>query len=314
MASVIQLLWLPSLLHDFNDQRDQSRRLAELVKRGQATKADQEMQPNQPIDLLLGRADSLSQRHQKPVLPPDISHSRDGGSVILNSDKFIGLSRQEARQKDSPVVPIGSLLNRDSLGILRPIMRDQFSPAELLGGPLTLASLDEAPMPVLARSERQRWLASGDPLAPLNSEWREPMRRAIRQLAASGQPKAALPVVQHSKTVFVPSTRIRKSEQVPVAIHADGTVQVLRRPAAAGALRDIEDWSQRQTLPEPGKVVATVIHLDPLPAQIQRSAAASTPTVFQNRSQQQTSTDPEQVVNLNSTEHPPTNEASSSSQ
>ena len=269
-ASLVQLVWVPALLIDAFDQQRQANRLAESASNLKPTKAAWGQQAKDPMALLLQNDDVLAlQPSRAQTAPP--ADARTG--------------RQEL--PTGPVHALGvsggsgvAALPRDALGILRPLLPGGFTPAELLGGPLTLASLREVPMPALARAERARWQASGDPLAPLGSEWREPMRQAMRQLGEAGQKPSAQPQVQQAQMVHVPSVRIRSSEQVPVAIHADGTVQVLRRPAAKEALRDIEDWSQRQALPEPGKVMAAVVSLEPLPPPIAPGAATPAPAAL----------------------------------
>jgi hypothetical protein len=90
------------------------------------------------------------------------------------------------------------------------------------------------------------------------------MRQAL-ELEGKGS-KPAGKQVQSATLVHVPSRHLQASEQIPVALHADGTTEVLRPPTNPAALKDIEDWSSRQQLPEPGKVTAAVVNLDPLPA------------------------------------------------
>jgi len=276
-ASLIQLLWLPALLVDAIDQHNQARRLAEPVQPVQPTKLSWGERARDPMEVLLHTDDLLGLKPHRSALQTESGPTLATGAVMLKTDSVAGSSTQRSQEMTNPGTPVANSLDGDTLGILRPLLPGGFTPAELLGGPLSLASLQEAPMPALARSERARWQASGDPLAPLSPEWREPMRQAMRQLGAAGPAPATRPVVQQSQMVHVPSLRIRSSEQVPVAIHADGTVQVLRRPAASAALKDIEDWSRRQRLPEPGKVVAAVVSLEPLPAPIERSSTAALP-------------------------------------
>ncbi|MCT0229514.1 hypothetical protein KQ306_01375 [Synechococcus sp. CS-1324] len=259
-ASLIQLVWLPALLISAIDQRHQARRLAESAPGSKSTAPAWKNRWKDPIDQLFSNQDLPGLQPQRSTPQPATAFSLANGVVVLNGGKRH--SRADQPEQTGVAIELG----RDALGILRPLPPAGFTAAELLGGPLTLASLQEAPMPSLARSERVRWLSSGDPLAPLNAEWREPMRQAMRQLESPDQPPATQPLIQQARMVHVPSRRLRSSEQVPVAIHADGTVQVLRRPAAPEALRDIEEWSQRQSLPDAGKVVAAVVSLEPLPS------------------------------------------------
>jgi hypothetical protein len=265
-ASLIQLVWLPVLLVDAIDQRKQANRLAEPSTPDKASQPVWAARSSDPMELLLRNDDLLGLEPQRPALHSPLAPTLANRAVAATTGSVVGLLHQPAESVRSLVSSGAHSPPPDGLGILRPLLPGGFTPAEQLGGTLTLASLKEAPMPALARSERARWQASGDPLAPLSSEWREPMRQAMRQLGAPGKVPSPKPLVQQAQMVYVPSVRIRSSEQVPVAIHADGTVQVLRPPAAKEALQDIEDWSQRQALPESGKVVAAVVSLEPLPA------------------------------------------------
>ena len=273
-ASLIQLVWLPVLLVDVIDQRNQANRLAEPAHPAKSTQPAWAGGTRDPMELLLRNDDLLGLEPQRPApLSPTLANR----AVAASAASAAGSLPQTGQPLRSPVSSGADSPPRDGLGILRTLLPVGFTPAELLGGTLTLASLKEAPMPALARSERARWQASGDPLAPLSSEWREPMRQAMRQLAPAGKGPSPQPLVQLAQMVHVPSVRIRSSEQVPVAIHADGTVQVLRRPAAKEALKDIEDWSQRQALPEAGKVVAAVVNLEPLPAATEAPGLSAPP-------------------------------------
>jgi hypothetical protein len=277
-ASLIQLVWLPVLLVDAIDQRNQASRLAEPADPAKPAQPAWAGRSRDPMELLLRNDDLLGLEPQHPAPQAPLAPTLANRTVAARAGKVSGSLPQPGQPGRSLVSSGADSQLRDELGVLRPLLPGGFTAAELLGGPLTLASLKEAPMPALARSERARWQASGDPLAPLSSEWREPMRQAMRQLATPGKDPSPQALVQQAQMVHVPSVRIRSSEQVPVAIHADGTVQVLRRPAAKEALRDIEDWSQRQALPEPGKVVAAVVSLEPLPT---AQAPASSPAPAQ---------------------------------
>lgn len=162
---------------------------------------------------------------------------------------------------------------RDPLGILRPGAPIGFSKADLLGGPLTLASSREAAMPVLARAERARWARSGDPLAPLPAQWRTPMRQAVKQLAPASSDK---PAELSAQVVHIPSTRVRLVEQVPVAIRDDGTATVLRAPKDNAAIKEIEGWAARQPVPNQGAVATALVTIHPMP---QAQAAQPSPQV-----------------------------------
>lgn len=136
-----------------------------------------------------------------------------------------------------------------------------FNRSELLGGTLSLADLQRPAMPSLALAERARWSGSSDPLAPLPADWREPIRKAIQALpspASRGQ-------ITGARVVHIPSSRVRRSTPVPLAVQGDGSVDILTRPEDPAVVDEIRHWSRRQS-PSPGTgVTAAIIHLEPIP-------------------------------------------------
>jgi hypothetical protein len=155
-----------------------------------------------------------------------------------------------------------------------------YSRSELLGGVLTLRDLTEPLMPPIARAERAQWSRSGDPLAPLPQIWREPMRRALNSLIndvgsagvkTADRPKENL-LIDSARFVHVPSAKIRRASEVPLALQADGTVDILNQPDDPAVIDEINRWSVRQTLPAKGKISPAVVHLHPMePLTIGRS-------------------------------------------
>lgn len=156
-----------------------------------------------------------------------------------------------------------------------------YSRSELLGGVLTLRDLVEPLMPPIARAERAQWSRSGDPLAPLPQMWREPMRRALNSLVNDGgesseakiadRPKGNL-LIDSARFVHVPSSKIRRASQVPLALQADGTVDIFNQPDDPAVIDEINRWSVRQKLPAKGKISPAVVHLHPMePLTIGRS-------------------------------------------
>jgi hypothetical protein len=150
---------------------------------------------------------------------------------------------------------------REQIGVPRPGVSIGFSKADLLGGPLTLASSREVVMPVLARAQRAHWASSGDPLAPLPAEWRTPMRQAVNQLVSTSKQKLTELTAQ---VVHLPSTRVTLIEQVPVVIHHDGTATLLRAPHSRAAIKDIEDWAAQQPVPNQGALSIALVTIHPL--------------------------------------------------
>ena len=157
------------------------------------------------------------------------------------------------------VPPLGTA----GLGHPQTLLERNFSQAEQLGGVLTIEDLGTPAMPLVARAERARWARSGDPMAPLPRNLREPMRQAIRTLPAPTTTKTAK--LQQARVIYVPSTRVSKPTQVPLAVQADGTVDVLTRPDDPAVIEDIREWSSRQQAPSAGTVTPAVIHLEPIP-------------------------------------------------
>ena len=160
--------------------------------------------------------------------------------------------------------PSRSLLSagRSSLALVSgvdrtsPVLR-QFSASELLGGPLTLQQPSQEPMSPLARAEQARLAQTGDPLAPVPSRWREPMRRELRGLGAAR--------LSQARVVPVPSERITRTVVLPLAMQADGSIDALVAKDSAVSDRDLSDWASRQATPAQGSIQPVVLHLHPLP-------------------------------------------------
>ena len=102
-------------------------------------------------------------------------------------------------------------------------------------------------------------------MAPLPKSLREPMRQAIRTLPAPTSTKTAK--LQQGRVIYVPSTRVSKPTQVPLAVQADGTVDVLSQPDDPAVIEDIKEWSSRQPAQAPGTVTPTIVNLQPIPAE-----------------------------------------------
>ena len=160
----------------------------------------------------------------------------------------------------------GPSLGTTGLGSARPLLQRNFSNSELLGGVLTIQDLGSPAMPPVARAERARWASSGDPMAPLPQTLREPMRQAIRTLPTPTPTKTAK--LQQGRVIYVPSTRVSKPTQVPLAVQADGTVDVLNQPNDPAVIEDIKEWSSRQPTQAAGSVTPTVVNLHPIPAEV----------------------------------------------
>lgn len=88
------------------------------------------------------------------------------------------------------------------------------------------------------------------------------MRRALYGLAAS---KGVPTSVMAARVVHVPSLRVRQSTPVPLAVQADGSVDILTKPDNPAVVDEIRQWSSRQTTSSQPGVTAAVVHLEPLP-------------------------------------------------
>jgi hypothetical protein len=143
------------------------------------------------------------------------------------------------------------------------LLQRSFTPAELLGGVLTLGDLQTEPIPAVALSERARLARSSDPLAPLPQAWREPMRRALNaiNIPSPQQPPAQL---EAARVVHVPSMKVSRSIAVPLALQSDGSVDLLSKPEDPAVLEAIRGWSGRQDPPALGRVAPAIVHVEPL--------------------------------------------------
>jgi hypothetical protein len=224
-------------------------------------------EPSTTTGIVLGSAS----RSGGSLLNDPIARSietKGSSSLALLPSRQISPSLMEGFRPSSPPVAVpgfGALTGdrpaADSL------LQRSFTRAELLGGPITLNDPDPGPMPILARAERARWANTGDPLAPLPQAWRAPMRQAIEHLPSPTAPTSHSPAprIQTARVVHVPSSRVSKTTEVPLALQSDGSVDILSQPDDPAVVKEISDWSSRQKAPSPGTVAPAVVHLHPLP-------------------------------------------------
>jgi hypothetical protein len=221
------------------------------------------------LDTPMTRSVDLSGPSNSPPARPDPGRRP---AVVLKTTS-------PARTAKAPVAAAsfrieGPSLGTTGLGSAKTMLQRNFSNSELLGGVLTIQDLGSPAMPPVARAERARWASSGDPMAPLPQSLREPMRQAIRTLPAPTPTKTAK--LQQARVIYVPSTRVSKPTQVPLAIQADGTVDVLSHPDNPAVIEDIKEWSSRQPAQTPGTVTPTVVNLQPIPAEVRSTPAPAT--------------------------------------
>ncbi len=295
-ALLSQSIWLPLLAIDAHDRWqanvkdmaipqpvDPKAPEASVALRPEAsTKATETTSPSPLDDLSVTTGHVLSSASEKigSLLDAPLSRSLDlsGPSnssrarpdpgrrpaVALRSSSPAGRPKPSAATASFTIE--GPSLGTTGLGSARTLLQRNFSNSELLGGVLTIQDLGAPAMPPVARAERARWASSGDPMAPLPQSLREPMRQAIRTLPAPTPTKTAK--LQQGRVIHVPSTRVSKPTQVPLAVQADGTVDVLSQPDDPAVIEDIKEWSSRQPAQAPGTVTPTVVNLQPIPAEV----------------------------------------------
>lgn len=285
-ALLSQALWLPLLAVDLQDRW--SARLQDLTPRpGTGTTP---LVPGPPLasaapSLSLPRGPSASALVHPGLLLGSSSQGRASAMAAITDP--VGTPAGPSLQVGSPhsaraserfqaLVPQASgpiaLLPAGGTAAALTLQQAGFTRAELLGGPITLADLQEGPLPPMALAERGRRTLSGDPLATLPEPWREPMRQALATLSSSDGAAARLEPARH---IHVPSSRVSRSTEVPLALQPDGSVDILSRPDNDAVVEEIRDWSARQAPPAAGSVAPALVHLHPVAApQLQRPSAA----------------------------------------
>jgi hypothetical protein len=294
-ALLSQSIWLPLLAIDAHD-RWQSRvkdmiipqpadpkgtdeAIASAPEAAATTPAPDTSSPLDDLGTTTGHVLSSASEKIGSLLDAPLARSLDlsGPSNVSQARPDPGRRLAVARRSTAPVqlakAPSrpasfridGPPLGTTGLGSAQTLLQRNFSNSELLGGVLTIQDLGLPAMPTVARAERARWASSGDPMAPIPQNLREPMRQAIRTLPAPTPTKT--PKLQQARVIHVPSTRVSKPTLVPLAIQADGSVDVLSQPDDPAVIEDIKEWSSRQPAQAPGTVTPTVVNLQPLPAE-----------------------------------------------
>lgn len=268
-ALLSQALWLPLLAVDLQDRW--TARLEKLTPRpggGNTSLPLLSPAPASGASLSPLRSPSASGFTNSGLLLGSSPLGRGAGAV---ADAFAATPRFDAGPgagfpgTPAPTRPPGNttlaLLPGAASGSASPLSASGFSRAELLGGPITLDDLQEGAMPPMALAERGRRSLSGDPLAALPEPWREPMRRALATLPL---PSGQAPQLNQARHVHVPSTRVSRPTEVPLALQSDGSVDILSRPDTEAVVEEIRDWSARQTPPSEGSVAPALVHLHPI--------------------------------------------------
>lgn len=195
-------------------------------------------------------SDSSPRFPQSPVFFSPPSRSPSTLSLVTRSDYQPKASLSPSRSSD--------------------ILRHFYNQSDLLGGVITLGDLNEPLIPPIARAQMAKYLRSGDPLSPIPGYMREPMRQALQSLMPNNlsSPLPSHPShsseIDQARVVHVPSTRLKRSADVPLALQSDGSVDILNVPSDPAVVDEIKIWSTKQSLPSKGRIVPAVVHLHPL--------------------------------------------------
>lgn len=154
------------------------------------------------------------------------------------------------------------------------LLQRLYTNSDLLGGTLTLEDINEPLMPPIARAERAQSSRSKDPLSTIPPSLREPMRKALMSLSGNFRSSSSsltaesseILTVDQARVIHIPSSRVKRLSEVPLALQADGTVDILNNPDDPEVVEEIKSWSSKQRLPEKGRMAPAVVHLHPLPS------------------------------------------------
>jgi len=275
-ALLSQSLWLPLVGIDLHDRWQAEARRSRPLALPQAELAAS-LPPAPLVNPAQGAAIPLEARSpsaagvllgaSSPAAHARVGHLLDGsaepipvGPAAMTQRPFrfsLQAPPSDASGTRAPAVgPLASASRYD-------LLQRSFTPAELLGGALTLQDLQAAPTPAVALSERARLARSSDPLAPLPQAWREPMRRALNAINIPSplKPPAQL---EAARIVHVPSMKVSRATAVPLALQSDGSVDLLSKPEDPAVLEAIRGWSGRQDLPASGRLAPAIVHVEPL--------------------------------------------------
>jgi hypothetical protein len=282
-ALLSQVFWLPLVAIDQHDRWVARQR--EVTPPGQPLAPSPIARAPSLLNDLLGAGRPVQQLagHAQQVVGSSLSQAVRGATggvgALLSSAGSSASSLLDRPFSASLETPsrVGSsgatqeIPGLSSLQSAHSLLGRAFTRAQLLGGSLSLSDLQEGPMAPLALAERALQRTSADPLAPLPSLWREPMRQAL--LLLPGAPRQLTP----ARSVIVPSSAVNRPVEVPLALQSDGSVDVLKPPSDPAVLREIEGWSRRQRPPSSGSLQPALVHLHPLPAEVDAPAAAAGP-------------------------------------
>jgi hypothetical protein len=136
----------------------------------------------------------------------------------------------------------------------------------LLGGPLTLASLQEKTMVPAARLEQVLGSRSGDRLSTLPRPWQTIMAALLQGNAQ------VLPL----EVVRLPVPHLQAPEQYPMAVRDDGVASTPVTPSELSR-QALARWAQRQRPTPKGSVRPVMVVLEPLAAEPGPNGRATDP-------------------------------------
>ncbi|MFZ0406661.1 MAG: hypothetical protein WAM11_00925 [Cyanobium sp.] len=262
-ALLSQAFWLPLLAIDIHDRwvaqlrqltpPSGSPQLGRKIDRGPALSLDKLIGATGEVDGPITNANSstgvlLSTAGSRTSSLLDRPLSRSIEELQPQNPGPARADAQSAAARSAPAAP----------GVAPTWLSRHFTRAQLLGGRLDLNDLQEGTMSPLAMVERALSVSSADPMTPLPTLWRDPMRQAILQLP--GRPQR----IATARVIHVPSPSVNRSTEVPLAIQSDGSVDILQIPDNPAVIKEIDSWSRHQQRPAVGSVVPAVIHLHPL--------------------------------------------------
>jgi hypothetical protein len=139
---------------------------------------------------------------------------------------------------------------------LSPARQQPLPGSVLLGGPLTLASLQEKPMVPAARLEQTLRARSADRLSAVPLHWRPTMEALIQ-----GKNQ-----VMPAEVVRLPAPHLKEPEEYPMAVQPDGVAETPVNPSAPSR-QALERWAERQSPTPQDTVRPVVVVLEPLAAE-----------------------------------------------
>lgn len=134
-----------------------------------------------------------------------------------------------------------------------PTLLERLQGADGLGGVITLANLNEPPMPAAAKAERLGWQRSQDPLVPLPAAW----RNALRPELANEKD------LEPAEVVHLPAPHLKQAETIPMLLRSNGVGESLVQTNSKASQALVEAWAQRQRYSPQGGVKPVLLRLEP---------------------------------------------------